>query len=335
MGKLNIGIIGVGRWGLNYFKTLNELSNARVKWICATKESTLKEALNAVRPQNNVETATDYRKILKDEEVDAVAIASSGSTHYEIAKAALKNNKHVVVEKPVAFSSAHVKELIRLSKERKKVFMAGHLHLYNPAIRKIKQDIDTRLFGKINYFSMVHFGNGPVRNDMGAIWDFFPHSISIFLYLLGQLPLKVSVNGASCLQKGIEDIAVMDMNFSGKIFATSAASWLYPLKKMELAVVGEKLYAAFDDYAAEKKLKYYDSRPKISRGKTEIKDKGCYAPEFRDAKPLTEQLKHFLDCIENNKTPLTGGEEALKVTKVLEAAQKSLDNRGSMTKVIG
>ena len=320
---LTIGIIGVGRWGLNYFKTLNELSNANVKWICATKESTLKEALSKVKSQNNVKSTTNYNKILKDKEVDAVAIASSGSTHYEISKATLKNNKHVIVEKPVAFSSTDAKELIKLSKERKKIFMAGHLHLYNPAIRKIKQDIDSGLFGKINYFSLVHFGNGPVRKDIGVIWDFFPHSVSIFLYLLGKSPLKVSVNGASYLQKGIEDIAVMDMHFADKIFATSAASWLYPLKKMKLTIIGEKLYGVFDDYAAEEKLRYYDRN-----------DKGYYAPEFKDAKPLTEQLKHFLDCIENNKIPLTDGEEALKVTKVLEAAQKSMNNDGAMTKVM-
>ena len=325
--SVKIGIIGVGRWGKNYLRTLNELENADVQWVCATRENTIKEALKA---NNNpsVKTTTNYKDILNDEEIDAVAIASNGATHYKLAKDALQSNKHVIVEKPLAFHSQDVKELIRISKERKKILMVGHLHIYNPGIKKLKADIDKGLFGKINFIHLSHFGNGPVRSDLGVIWDFFPHSISILLHLLGKMPLSVSVNGASYIKNGIEDIATMDMAFPNKIFATSAASWLYPLKKMDVVVAGEKLYATFDDYAKIGKLKYYDSRPSIVNGRVILKDNRYISPLISDAKPLTEQLKHFLNCVIKNEIPLTDGYEGLKVVSVLEAAQKSLKNNG-------
>lgn len=332
MVKVKIGIIGVGRWGKNYLRTFNELENADVRWICATKQSTIKEALKASN-KAIIKTTTNYKSILNDEEVDAVAIASSGSTHYKFAKEALQSNKHVIVEKPLAFHSKDAKELIRISKKRKKILMVGHLHIYNPAIQKLKVDIDKGLFGKINFIHLSHFGSGPVRSDMGVIWDFFPHTASVLLHLLGKMPLSVSVNGASCLKNKIEDIAVMDMIFPNKIFAASIASWLYPLKKMNIVVVGEKLYATFDDYAKIGKLKYYDSRPSIVNGGFLIKNTKPTYPVISYAKPLTEQLKHFLNCVIKNEIPLTDGYSGLKVVSILEAAQKSLENNGLNVKV--
>lgn len=323
---VNIGIIGVGRWGTNYLRVFNSLENARVKWICATKQATLKEALLKVEAKA-IKTTTNYKDILKDKEIDAIAVVSSGSTHHKFAKEALKCKKHVIVEKPLAFNSKDAKELIKISKENKKILMVGHLHRYNPGIQRLKADIDKGLFGKINFVYFSHFGNGPIRSDMNVIWDFFPHTLSILLYFFEKPPLSVSVNGASYINKGIVDIATMDMLLPNKIFATSIASWLYPLKKMEITVVGEKLYATFDDYAKKEKLKYYYSRPSVIDGKVIVKDEGYTSPVISDAKPLTEQLKHFLDCINKNKVPLTDGYEGLKVVSILETAQKSLDSR--------
>ena len=329
MGKIRIGIIGVGRWGTNYLRTFGELKNCNVRWICASRKTTLKEALLKANVKAPVKTTINYKDILRDKETDAVAIASPGSTHYGFAKSALQANKHVIVEKPVAFSSRNVEELIEISKEKNRILMAGHLHLFNPGIQKIRADIKKGIFGKINFIHLTHFGNGPVRADMGALWDFFPHSVSILLHLLEKSPVAVSANGMSCINSGIEDVVTMDAIFANKVFATSIASWLYPIKKMEMVIVGEKLYAIFDDYAKDK-LKYYYSRPKVIVGKAVIQDKGYKTQKFSAAKPLTEQLKHFLECIEKNKTPLTGGDEALKVTKILELAQHSLINNGLM-----
>lgn len=316
---INIGIIGVGRWGTNYLRVFNELSNANVKWICATKKSTLIQALSSVQLKNKVKSTTDYKDILKDREVDAVAIASSGSTHYKFSKEALLCRKHVLVEKPVAFSSRDVKNLIRMSNKTQKVLMAGHLHLYNAGIQKLKSEIANGTFGKISQIHFSHFGNGPIRSDMSALWDFFTHSVSVILYLFDKMPVSVGADGLYYIKKGNEDMVAMNLKLPSGISAVSIGSWLYPIKKMEIIVIGDKKYAVFDDYAEKDKLKYCDANDKKER---------FVAPRIKNTRPLTMELQHFLDCIENKKQPVTNGFEALKVVKVLECAQRSLTNEG-------
>lgn len=327
--KKTIGVIGAGRWGKNYLRTFNELG-CKIKWVCSTKDATLKEALADTKVA--AKATKNYNDILEDKEVDAVAIATPGSTHYMLAKKTLQADKHVLVEKPIAFNSKNVEELIRISNQKNKILMVGHQQLFNPGIQKIKKDMGKGLFGKISFISFAHFGNGPIRNDMGVLWDFFPHTVSILLYLLEDFPISVSANGKSFINKGIEDIATMDLNFPNGVFATSIASWLYPMKKMEIAVVGEKLCAVFDDYAQNEKLKYFYSRPKSAGGKIFIGGNSFKAPKLSNARPLTRELRHFLGCIEKNKNPISGGEEALKVTKVLEAAAHSLKSNGLLIK---
>lgn len=320
---IRIGVIGLGRWGINYFRTFSELKNCTVKYVCATKKKTLSEAIKKVKPIIMPKAVIDYNDLLNDKELDAVAIVTNGASHCKLAKEALEANKHVIVEKPLAFTSQDVKKLISISNKKDKILMVGHLHLYNPAIRKIKNDITRGLFGKINYIHSFGAGNGPVRNDMNVLWDFFPHDVSILLYLLDKFPLSVSANGACYIKNGVEDVVTMDIMFPKNIFATSIASWIYPLKKRDVVVVGKKLYAVFDDYAKKNKLGYYNKKVPTS----------IYAPKISSSKPLTEELRHFLDCIENDKTPLTDGNEALKVTRVLESAQKSLRNKGKRIKI--
>ena len=325
-----IGIIGAGRWGRNYLRTFNELG-CRIKWLCSTRDAALREALADTKV--SAKATKNYSDILEDKDVDAVAIATPGSTHYRLAKEALQSGKHVLVEKPIAFSSKNVEELIRISKQKNKILMVGHQQLFNPGIQKMKEDIDKGLFGKISFINLIHFGSGPIRTDMSALWDFFPHSVSILIYLLEECPITVSANGKSFINKGIEDIATMDAIFPDKIFAASTASWLYPMKKMEVVVVAEKLCAAFDDYAQNDKLKYYYSRPKMAGGRIMIKDRGFKAPKLSKARPLTLEIKHFLECISKNRKPIVDGEEALKVTKVLEAAEQSLRRNGFPVRV--
>jgi len=308
---MEIGLIGVGRWGINYLKTLNEMGVA-VKWICASTQKSLDKALEI---NTNAETTTNYADILNDEEVEAVIIATPGATHYQIAKEALQAGKHVLVEKPLALNAKEAEELVRLA--GKKVLMVGHLHRYNAAIVKIKADI--KEFGKIRYINSVGTNNTP-RSDMSALWDFGPHDLTIISYLLGEYPKSVSANGNAFLKEGIEDVFNMSMKFS-ETFATAMGTWLYPEKTRKLVVVGEKMSAIYDDYAKADKLKYY-------------RNGDCEVQELEHLKPLTEQLKHFLDCAENNKKPLTDGADGLKVVKVLEAAKESINKGGAPVKIV-
>lgn len=328
---INIGIIGVGRWGINYFRTLNELGKAKIKWICTTKKASIVRALDIAKPKNHPQLTTNYRNIFRDKDVDAVIIATPGITHYNLTKDALKSGKHVLVEKPIAFSSKDAKDLIRISEKGRRILMVGHIHLYNHAIRKLKEDISAGLFGKINYIQLAGTGNGPIREDMTALWDIFPHDVSILFYLLKQYPLRISANGACYIREGIADVVSIDIFYPKNIFATSFISWIYPLKRRDIIISGEKLYAVFDDYAPQDKLKYYHASLNINKNMNRYNS--YYAPVLKSTRPLAEELLHFLDCIENGKPPLTDGYEALKVTRVLEAAQKSLKNNGAMVEI--
>ncbi len=315
--SMKTAVIGAGRWGTNYLRTFAEIG-IEVKWICTRSEETMKKAADAAKLK--AKATTKYEDILKDKEVDAVAIVTPGSTHHKIAKDALKAGKHVLVEKPLALNLKDAKELVDIAGKKGRILMVGHLHRFNPAIRQIRKDIEAGAFGKISYISTMGAGNGPVRSDMSALWDFGPHDVSIAAYLLGKYPEEVSANGASYLKKGVEDVVTIDMKFSGNAFAAAFESWLYPIKRREVAVVGERILAAYDDY--EKRLSYIDAKSGSSR---EVK--------FRNEKPLTEQLRHFVDCIEGNRKPVSDGAEGVNVVKVLEAAEKSMKAGGKPVKV--
>jgi predicted dehydrogenase len=308
---MNIGVIGVGIFGTNYLRTFNELG-VNVSWICSKSEETIDKVKNELSLNDTTKSTTNYKDVLEDKDVDTVAIVTPGSTHFSMVKESLLSDKHVIVEKPLAFSYDEAKELIKISEERKKVLMVSYIHLFNPGIQRLKEDIKACLFGNINYIRYEHFGNGPVRKDMNALWDFFPHITSILLYFFDTLPLKVTASGASFLQEGVEDVVSMELKFPDNVFCTAVGSWMYPMKKMQIVVVGDKGYAVFDDYGKDK-LKYYND------GKVVIVD-------IEDKKPLTEQLKHFIECVENNKKPF-GMDKALEVVRILESAQKSMDEK--------
>ena len=329
--RISIGVIGIGRFGINYLRTFNQLDDAKVSWICSRSNNTLDKARN--EPDLSVKATADYKDILADKDIDAVAIATPATTHYKIAKEALLAGKHVIVEKPVTTSSKECEDLINMSKRKNRVFMAAHIHRYNPGIQKLKEDIDSGKFGKINFIHYTHLGNGPVRIDINALWDFFPHTLTICNYLFDEIPVSVSANGACFLRDKIQDIVAVDLKYKNGAYVTAMGSWLYPFKRMDLVVSGEKLFAAFDDYAKKEKLKYYDNVPIMEDGKEKIAGRGCISPDINETMPLTAELKHFLECIRNNKEPLTGGNEALKVIKILEYAQKSLDNYGKEVRV--
>src|SRR3989338_4457430 len=180
---MKTAVIGAGRWGTNYIRTFAEIG-VEVKWICARSEETLKKASNATKFKANA--TTKYEDILNDAEVEAVAIVTPGSTHYRIAKDALKEGKHVIVEKPLALNSKEAQELVDIAREEGKILMVGHLHRFNTSIRQIRKDIEAGIFGRIRHINTTGTGNGPVRSDMSALWDFGPHDISIAAYLLGK-----------------------------------------------------------------------------------------------------------------------------------------------------
>ncbi len=327
-GCVSIGVVGVGRFGKNYLRTFYEMEDSSVKWVCAGNEQSLKEAVS-IGIRSKTECTLNYRDVLDDPDVDAVAIVTPGSTHFSLAKEALDSGKHVIVEKPPAFSSVKFAELVAAAKKARRLLMVSDIHRFNPGILKLREDIGKGLFGKLNYMYFSHFGNGPVRSDMSALWDFFPHSASVSLYLAGSTHSSVCASGASFIKEGIEDMVSMSIRFKNGVFASANAGWLYPSKKMEVVVAGEKMFAVFDDYAAKDKLKYFLNRPSVVGGRVVFEDKGVVVPELGTEKPLTGQLRHFLQCIRNGE--LSGNcREYADVMKLLDAAQTSMEMKENM-----
>jgi len=195
--------------------------------------------------------------------------------------------------------------------------MIGLLHYFNPGIEQLKNDITRGVLGKIRYITTTGCGNGPVRKDMSALWDFFPHDVSILLQTIGKMPNAVRAQGGSYLTKGIEDVVTMELYFPGGVFTTSLASWLHPQKKREVVVVGEKKYAVFDDYAQQDKLRYYDRKTQEETH-----------PQLSAEQPLTRQVNHFKECILMKKKPITDAATAARVVTVLHYAHQSLKHNG-------
>src|SRR3989338_11682823 len=196
MATINVGIIGLGKFGRNYLRTFAGIKNANIGWICASSQKSLNEA-GLLLKQHPFKSTSDYMDVLKDKNVDSVAIITPGSTHYALVKKALNAGKNVIAEKPLAFSSAQAEELYNIAHQKKKTLMVSNIHRFNPGIKRIKNDAEKGKFGKVNYVKYDHFGNGPIRKDMGALWDFFPHAASIFLYLFEAMPSTISASGIS------------------------------------------------------------------------------------------------------------------------------------------
>lgn len=321
---MNIALIGAGRFGINYLRSLNNISSINLSWVCSRKQSSIELALSKVKLKNQIKKTTDFSDILNDQLVDAVIIATPASTHFEICKKALLSDKHVLVEKPITLSLKEAEELTDISSKKKLILMVGHLHLFNPGIQKLKEDLDKGLFGNIKYIQTFQSGDGLIREDMSALWDFFPHIVSILLYLFNEVPVKIHAQGHSFIQTGIEDVVNMNLNFSNNIFSTSFASWIYPTKKMEIVIVCEKGYAVFNDCLSKDKLKYYFNDPANNFGGIKDTNHNYIVQEFADTRPLSNQISYFIRCVTDGQIHINGKEDILKVTKILESAHNSI-----------
>lgn len=327
---IQIGVIGCGYWGPNYVRVFNELPESRVKWCCDLDKKNL-ENIKKLYPE--IKVTKDYKKIAKDSEIDAAVIVTPVKTHYKIAKYFLKEGKHLLVEKPFTNKVLQAEELIKIAKAKHSVLMVSHVYLYNPGIRALEEIIRKKRLGKIYYLKTERTGLGPIRKQASVLWDLAPHDIYIVLYLLKKSPLKVSAEGNSFLQKGIEDFVNLNLKFRKNIFCTIYASWFSPEKVRKLTVVGSRGMAIFDDVNKQDMLKIYERKinKKLFNSAPEYRDHqnivtigDVYIPNIEQSEPLKNQAKHFLECILKDKKPLTDAQDGLNVVKILEAAEASL-----------
>lgn len=330
----NIAVVGAGNWGKNLVRNYYQAVKDAKLVVCCDKDE--KVLQNVQKSYPGVETTDDFESILKNDAVDAVVIATTPPTHHKLASMALKAGKHVYVEKPLTLKAADAEDLVRLSKEHNRVLMVGHLLLHHPAVHFVKQMIDNGDLGEVYYLYFERVNLGIVRPDENAWWSLAPHDISVALYLLGEEPKTVSAKGSCYLQKskGIEDVVFATLEFPDNKIAHIHVSWLDPHKERKVTIVGSKKMVVFDDMASAEKIKIFDKGAKMSDDYQtfgeylSIRQGDIHIPKINMVEPLKLECQHFVDAVNSNKTPLTDGEDGLRVVKVLESGEKSLKKNG-------
>jgi len=290
---------------------------------------------------NEIETITDYYEILESNEIDAVAIATPVQSHAEIARNCLRANKHILVEKPVTASVAECEELITLAKERNKIFMVGHTFEYTASVIKMLEIIESGELGEILYISSERLNLGLFQDDINVVWDLAPHDISIILYLLKKMPLSVNAQGKAHYKKNIEDVAWISLNFEDRLIAFLHNSWLNPNKIRKMTLVGSKKMLIYDDIEPNEKIKIFDKGIEVppyydtfAEFHFTYRYGDIYSPRIEEYEPLTKECHHFVECIQNDRQPISDGYDGLKVVSILEAANESLKNSGKSIPII-
>ncbi len=322
--KPKIAVIGSGYWGKNLVRNFDQLG--AIKRICDKNETTLAQ----FREQYpNIEPCLAYSDVLSDNEIDGVVIAAPAELHYSLAREAILAGKHVYVEKPLVLDENEGKKLIELAKDKGRVLMVGHLLHYHPVFIKLKELKNSGELGRINYIYSNRLNLGKIRREENIFWSFAPHDISMILSLAGEKPENVMATGGCYLHQTIADVTTAHMEFSSGLRAHIFVSWLHPFKEQKLVVVGDKKMAVFDDTQPwEDKLLLYPHKIEWENNIPVPHKAEAERVVVPQSEPLKEECQHFLDCIIENKQPVTNGEEGLSVLNVLIACQKSLDNKG-------
>lgn len=324
----NVAIVGCGYWGKNLVRNFYALGSLHT--ICDKNRQYLDE-LGRFYP--GIKVAEDFERVLEDPDIRGIVVASPAAMHYTMARHAIEAGKDVFVEKPLSLEVGEGEELVRLSSEKGRILMVGHLLEYHPAILKLKELVDAGELGKIEYIYSSRLNLGKFRTEENILWSFAPHDISVILMLLDEMPLQVSAHGGQYLNQDIADVTVTTMSFRGGTKAHIFVSWLHPYKEQKLVVIGSYRMAVFDDVVPEDKLVVYDHRIEW-HGKVPVPNKKEAVPvAFHMDEPLKLECRHFLDTMSTRETPRTNGSKGLDVLRVLNACQESLQVEGVVVPV--
>lgn len=329
---IHLGVVGCGYWGPNLARNFRALPDCEVAWLCDTQMSRI-DHLRRLYPE--AATYTEFAAALRSPDLDAVAIATPVHTHHAIARASLLAGKHVLLEKPMASTSAQCEDLIALAEERGLVLMVGHTFLYSPAVRKMKEIVDSGDLGEVFYISARRLNLGLFQKDINVVWDLAPHDLSIALYVKGEVPVAVNCSGSSNVTPGIEDVSNLTLHFPGGGVAMIHSSWLDPKKVRDMAVVGSRRMLHYDDLEPLQKIKIYDQHVEapphydtFAEFQYSYHYGDMYAPYIRQEEPLKIECQHFLECLRTGQPPLTDGRSGLQLVRILEAASASLQYDG-------
>ena len=336
--QIKIGVVGCGYWGPNLIRNFRSLPDCSLKVMCDLDMERLNH-LGTLYPE--VEGTDDFKHMLNGIGLDGVVIATSVKTHFSMAKASLLAGKHVFIEKPMASSSAECEELVELAAKKGRVLMAGHTFLYSPAVRKIKQLVDSGDIGEIRYICARRLNLGLFQKDINVAWDLAPHDISIIQHIMGEQPVTINCRGSANITPGVEDVTTMTLSFSKQRSAIIHSSWLDPRKVREMTIVGSKRMIVYDDVAPLEKIRIFDARVEIPPHYDTFAEfqyayhyGDMYAPYIKQEEPLKTECQHFIDCIKNGTTPLTDGHKGLDLVRILEASSESLKLGGAPVSLV-
>ncbi|MEZ4868617.1 MAG: Gfo/Idh/MocA family oxidoreductase [Caldilineaceae bacterium] len=327
---VRIAQVGYGYWGPNLARNFAQLPDATLAYVIDASP----EAQATAARLYGCQTAPTLAEVLDRDAVDAIVLATPARTHYELAVQAMQAGKHVFIEKPLAMSVADGAALVKVAAARQRVLMVGHVFEYNPAVRYIKQAIDSGELGEVYYLYSRRVNLGRVQSDINALWSIAPHDISIALHWLGQMPEAVSCQGMAWLNGQVEDVIFLTLHFPGNVLCHIHASWLDPSKTREMTVVGSRKMIVYDDVATEGKVRIYDKGayrkgdPIYGEFQYKLHSGDIWIPRIDMQEPLRLECAHFVECIRTGRQPLTDGENGLRVVRVLEAGQQSLAQGG-------
>ncbi|MDA8089026.1 MAG: Gfo/Idh/MocA family oxidoreductase [Nitrospiraceae bacterium] len=329
---IKIGVIGYGYWGPNIVRNFNQADGCKVLSICDQSQKSLGRARKA---NPYITTTADCGETLSSPDIDAVAIVTPVSTHFEFAKKALMNGKHVFVEKPFTASIREAEELVNLAEKKKLIIMVDHTFIFTGAVKKMKQLIDDEVLGEPYYYDSVRVNLGLFQSDVNVVWDLGPHDFSILDYLIKEKPVAVSASGKAHVN-GKEDTAYITAHFANKMIAHFNVNWLSPVKVRTTLIGGEKKMLVWNDLEADEKIKMYDKGVEVKNGEgrydllVSYRSGDMWVPKLDQKEALKTETEYFVSCVMNNETPINDGHAGMRVVKMLDACDRSLANNGAM-----
>jgi predicted dehydrogenase len=328
-------VIGYGYWGPNIVRNLNGLETMHAEMVCDRSPAALARARKA---HPGIQTVSDATDILRSTQIDAVAVITPVWTHYELAKLALENGKHVFVEKPFTSSSAQAEELIELAARKKLTIMVDHTFLFTGAVRKIRELTESGALGDLYYYDSLRVNLGLFQHDISVVWDLAPHDLSIMDHIIKADPQAIVATGEKHLN-GVEDVAFLTIYFPQNIIAHINVNWLSPVKIRTTLIGGKKKMLVWNDLVADEKIRVYDKGVQIASGEglrdllVSYRTGDMWAPQVEQLEALHVELAYFADCIMSNRTPFNDGHAGLRIVRMLEAAEASIRGKGELVRL--
>lgn len=337
---VGVAVVGCGYWGPNLIRNFFDTPGCRVAAACDQSEARL-EAMSRRHP--SIVATTSFDEVLADQSIHAVAIATPVNSHFALARRALEAGKHVLVEKPMTMTSGEAEMLVDIAETNGLALMVDHTFVYTGAVRRIKQMIDSGELGNLYYYDSVRVNLGLVQHDVSVIWDLAAHDLAIMDHLIGQRPIGISAVSATHFPGGMADVAYLTVHFENNLIAHFHVNWLSPVKVRQVLIGGDRRMILYDDIESTEKVKVYDrgirwnDDPIEARRETLVAYRlgDMHAPVIDQTEALRNECAHFIESIRAGTTPITDGRAGLRTVRMLEAAEKSLNNQGVMVRLDG